>query len=72
MGKDPRWLFKKMDGDGNGVLDVEEVLFGIKNTLGVLFTRDETDDLMKWLDKDGSGDVDEDEFCSKISLKNVH
>jgi hypothetical protein len=30
MGKDPHWIFDKIDADGGGSLDAEEIMDGFK------------------------------------------
>ena len=53
-------------------MDAGEIISQIKTVLGMTFTKDETDMLMKYLDADSSGDIDEQEFISKMSLNNLH
>ena len=40
--------------------------------LGVIFSKDETRELMDYMDEDKSGDIDINEFTLKISLDNLH
>ena len=54
------------------LVDAREILLGIKNVLGIFFSRDETNMFTLHLDADNSGDIDVEEFQSKISLNNIH
>lgn len=72
MGKDPKWVYIQFDKDGNGTLDADEILTGIKSVLGITFSKDETREFTDHLDEDKSGDIDQQEFCEKINLDNIH
>ena len=58
LGKNPHWFFLLLDADKGGTLDCEEILAGVKNTIGVIFSKDETRQLMDYMDEDKSGDID--------------
>ena len=45
------------------VVDCDEIFNGLRNNLGVIFSKDDTRELLKYLDEDESGDIDEHEFC---------
>ena len=72
MGKDTSWIFEKIDSDGGGTLDTDEIFEGLKTHLNVIFSRDDAATLTYYLDADSSGDVDLNEFQSKINLNNLH
>ena len=72
LGKDPHWIFEKIDVDNGGTLDAEEIMDGFKQILGVIFSRDDAYNLTNYLDADKSGDVDYQEFISKMNLNNLH
>ena len=54
------------------LVDAREILLGIKNVLGIYFSRDETNMFTLHLDADNSGDIDINEFQSKINLNDLH
>ena len=72
LGKNPQWFFSQLDADKGGTLDCEEILSGLRNVIGVIFSKDETRELMNYMDEDKSGDIDEHEFCQRINLDNMH
>ena len=53
-------------------MDIEEILEGVKNIIGVIFSKDETRELMNYMDEDKSGDIDYEEFAFRINLDNLH
>ena len=61
-----------IDNSNFHLVDAREILLGIKNVLGIFFSRDETNMFTLHLDADNSGDIDIEEFSSKISLDNLH
>ena len=63
LGKNPQWFFSQLDADKGGTLDCEEIVNGLRNVIGVIFSKDETRELMNYMDEDKSGDIDEFEFC---------
>ena len=63
MGKDPKWVYNQFDKDGNGTLDADEILLGIRTVLGIYFSKEETREFTDHLDEDKSGDIDRHEFC---------
>jgi Ca2+-binding EF-hand superfamily protein len=67
MGKDVKFIYTALDEDGNGSLDPEEILTGLKDKFSIYFSEEEAVKLCKYLDEDGSGDVDLEEFKSKVS-----
>ena len=72
MGKDPKWVYNQFDKDGNGTLDADEILLGIRTVLGIYFSKEETREFTDHLDEDKSGDIDRHEFCQKINLDGLH
>jgi Ca2+-binding EF-hand superfamily protein len=50
----------------------QEILQGCRTVLGVFFSTEEANLFTMYLDSDGSGDVDLEEFVSKLSLTNLH
>eukprot|EP00163_Fabomonas_tropica_P034225 TRINITY_DN937_c0_g4_i1.p1 TRINITY_DN937_c0_g4~~TRINITY_DN937_c0_g4_i1.p1 ORF type:complete len:103 (+),score=21.58 TRINITY_DN937_c0_g4_i1:248-556(+) len=59
-----RW-FRRMDDDGNRSLSVEEFQDGILR-YGIKLNKDELDCLVPLFDKDGSGEIDFDEFMLQV------
>ena len=53
-------------------VDCEEILSGLRSTIGVIFSKDETRELMNYMDEDKSGDIDENEFCQRVNFDNMH
>ena len=45
------------------IVDCDEIVVGLKNIIGVIFSKDEARDLANYMDEDKSGDIDEQEFC---------
>jgi Ca2+-binding EF-hand superfamily protein len=65
-----RQLFREMDEDGNGELDLDEVLnapIEVQEQLSVIMETDNLVELFEILDVDGSGGLDVDEFVDGIS-----
>jgi Ca2+-binding EF-hand superfamily protein len=63
-------LFKEMDADGSGDLDIEEVLNAppeVQEQLAKVMQTDDLVELFDILDIDGSGSLDVDEFVDGIS-----
>ena len=56
-----RRLFEELDVDGNGTLDTSEVV-ALAAAGGKKLTRRQLEEAMADMDKDGSGNVDFDEF----------
>ena len=71
MGKDPSWIFEKIDNDKSGTLSPQEILQGCRSVLGVYFSTEEANLFTSYLDEDGSGDVDLEEFTDKVNLDNL-
>jgi len=61
-------LFSSWDKDGNGHLDTNEIIQGVRNVLGVDFSREECQLMLSYLDKDCDGTITYDEFAMKISF----
>ncbi|CDW83377.1 UNKNOWN [Stylonychia lemnae] len=68
LGKDLKYIYDTLDKDKSGSLEPNELLFGLKNNFNVILSYDENQALTKYLDEDGSGDVDFSEFVKKINL----
>lgn len=66
-GIEMRTVFQKWDRDHNGVLDAEEIMKGVKSILGVDFSREEGQLMLRYLDKDRDGSITYEEFAEKIS-----
>lgn len=67
MNKTPEEIFRLLDEDESNSLEPLEILNGLKNCLRVYLSREETNKLSAHLDEDGSGDIDMEEFISKIN-----
>lgn len=72
MGKDVKFLYQTLDKDGGGTLDPHEILQGLKDSFNIYFSREEALGVCSYLDSDGSGDVDFDEFQTKINYSNYN
>ena len=70
MGKDVKYLYQTLDKDGGGTLDPQEILDGLKLSFNLYFSQEEAKEVCSYLDSDGSGDVDFDEFQEKINYNN--
>lgn len=70
MGKDVKYLYQILDKDQGGTLDTEEILLGLKEKFNVYFSPEEATEVCNYLDQDGSGDVDFEEFQEKINYNN--
>ena len=60
-------IFRKLDADGNGTLEKEELHGFITCYDGRSFDQGHFDTFFATLDTDGNGSVDEDEFCRYIA-----
>ena len=69
LGKDVKFLYDALDKDKSGSLEAEEILTGLKNSFGMHFSAEEVDQMAKYLDEDGSGDVTYEEFAAKINYQ---
>ena len=56
-------LFSTWDKDGNGHLDANEIIQGVKNALGMHFSREECQLMLNYLDKDCDGTITYEEFA---------
>lgn len=63
----PESVFVQFDQDGNGRIDKDEFVKGLK-TLGLHLSDKDTDLLWDFLDDDGGGDLDVHEMCSKLKI----
>ena len=61
--KELREVFRKVDKDGSGGLERQEISL-LANELGKKLSKRELDEAMKDMDKDGSGEVEMDEFIT--------
>lgn len=72
LGKDIKAFYDIMDDDKSGSLDPQEILAGLRDKFNVYFSQEQAEDLCAYLDEDGSGDVDFEEFQDKISYENFN
>jgi len=72
LGKDVKFIYNALDVDGSGSLDPVEILVGLKEKFSIYFSEEEADNLCKYLDEDGSGDVDLEEFKAKVNYGNYN
>ena len=54
------------DKDNSESIDTEELKDAMK-ALGIFMTKTQVNDIMRWIDKDGSGTVEKDEFVALMS-----
>ena len=69
LGKDIKEFYTIIDDDKNGTLDPGEILSGLTNKFNIYYSLNQTKDLTAYLDEDGSGDVDFEEFKAKINYE---
>lgn len=72
LGKDVQTVYNLLDSDGNGTLEPHEIVDGLTAKLFVFFSREQKMALIEYLDENNSGDVDFNEFKSKINYDNYH
>ena len=60
-------LFRDYDKDGSGSIDRDELSAGLR-ALGLRLSREEVDGVMAYLDTDGGGDVDLEEFIEHFKV----
>jgi Ca2+-binding EF-hand superfamily protein len=72
MGKDVKFLYQALDKDQGGTLDIQEILIGLKEKFFIYFSPEEAAGVLEYLDSDGSGDVDFEEFQEKINYNNYN
>ena len=53
-------------------MEKDELLIGLRNFFNVYFSNEETEEVTKYLDEDGSGDVDYEEFSKKVNFNEMH
>ena len=58
-------IFKAMDNNGNGLLDVDDFRWGLMD-YGVSLSKEEAQQVLKHFDRDGNGHVDFNEFLRSI------
>lgn len=58
IGKAPTEIFKLMDEDGGGTLSYPEFIDGMQTKLDVMFSTEECEEMVKYIDADGSGEID--------------
>lgn len=61
-------IFRQWDVTNTGHLDANEILRGLQNTLGIYLTSEESYLLAQYIDKNGNGLIEEDEFTQKINF----
>eukprot|EP00347_Sterkiella_histriomuscorum_P001583 403371470 len=71
IGKDIKYIYEVLDQDKSGSLDRNELISGLRNQLGIYIPEEESEELVKYLDSDGSGDIDFKEFSRKINFKDL-
>lgn len=57
-------LFTRFDTSGDGALDADELKVALRSALGVDLSRSDCERLVAAADRDGSGEIDFDEFCA--------
>lgn len=69
-GKHPKEIFEAMDNDGGGSLDRQELVTGLRSTMGIMLNDEEVDILLNYIDEDKTGTIELDEFNDKVSFLN--
>ena len=72
LGKDLKAFYNIMDDDNSGSLDPKEILKGLTDKFNIHFTLEQAQELTAYIDEDGSGDVDFDEFQAKINYSSFN
>jgi Ca2+-binding EF-hand superfamily protein len=67
LGKNVKYMYETLDVNNDGSLSPEEIINGLKVSFNVYFSFKESVNLCDYLDADKSGDIDFDEFSSKIN-----
>lgn len=62
LGKDIKFVYDTLDQDKSGSLERDELLNGLKNSFNVYFSVEEIEEVTKYLDEDGSGGIEFNEF----------
>ena len=62
--EEARRAFERIDTDGSGTLDREEITTVLTQEFGLTLTDDELEDAFAELDVDGDGQIDEEEFVN--------
>ena len=70
VGKDIKAFYSIMDDDKSGSLDPGEILTGLTEKFNIYYSLEQAKNLTDYLDEDGSGDVDLEEFKAKINYDN--
>ena len=70
VGKDIKAFYSIMDDDKSGSLDPGEILTGLTEKFNIYYSLEQAENLTDYLDEDGSGDVDLEEFKAKINYEN--
>ena len=65
-------MFETLDEDKNGSLDSGEIINGLREKFNVYFSFKEATKFISYLDSDQSGDIDFEEFSSKINYANYN
>ncbi|CDW83979.1 UNKNOWN [Stylonychia lemnae] len=71
IGKDIKHIYDVLDQDKSGSLDQKELIGGLRGQLAIFITDEESEELVKYLDSDGSGDIDFKEFSKKVNFKDL-
>ena len=65
-GSNPGRVFKDLDKNGDGNINIQELRAEVENYIGNNLTNDEMDDLFERLDDDGDGSIDMYEFIENL------
>lgn len=61
-------IFKAMDNNSNRLLDVDDFRWGLKD-YGITISKEEADQVLKYFDRDGNGQVDFNEFLRALKVR---
>ena len=67
-----KFLYQRLDEDNDGSLTPDEIVNGLRDRFNVYFSDLEAAKLIMYIDADKSGDIDFEEFSSKINYNNYN
>ena len=53
------------------IVDPKELIGGLRDKFGIFISEEESEEVVKYLDSDNSGDIDFKEFSKKVNFKDL-